>query len=103
MDTLVLRDYHGSTMAQKRSGRTVKVSVSLDKEDLAVLRDYAETSHEGNLSAAFAEAARWIRQRHARRRVVELLGGSTLTPRARDAIDAEQAGGPQKRKSRRAA
>ena len=81
----------------------MKVSVSLDKDDLVVLREYANANHDGNLSAAFAEAAQWIRQRHARRRVVELLGGSTLTPKVRASIDAEQESPPQKRRSRRAA
>ncbi len=90
-------------MAQRRAGRTVKVSVSLDKDDLAALKRRARESHEGNLSAAFAEAARWIRQREARRRLIEKLGGPTLTPEAAAAIDAEQEGGPryQPKKPRR--
>jgi hypothetical protein len=74
-------------MAQRRSGRTVKVSVSLDKDDLAALKR--------NLSAAFAEAARWIRQREARRRLIGMLGGPTLTAEAATAIDAELEGGPR--------
>src|SRR5262245_24084029 len=53
-----LLDYRGSTMVQKRAGKTVKVSVSLDKDDLAALKKRARESHRGNLSAAFAEAAR---------------------------------------------
>jgi hypothetical protein len=90
-------------MAQKRAGKTVKVSVSLDKEDLAALKREARQSHDGNLSAAFAEAARWIRQREARRRLIEQLGGPTLTPEAAAAIAAEQQGGPryQPKKPRR--
>ena len=77
----------------KRAGRTVKVSVSLDKNDLATLRRRARESYDGNLSAAFAEAARWIRQREARKALIDQLGGPTLTPEAAAAIDAEQAGG----------
>lgn len=88
-------DYHGRTMAQKRAGRTVKVSVSLEKDDLAALKRHARLAHHGNLSAAFAEAARWIRQREARRLLIEELGGPTLTPESAAAIDAEQAGGPR--------
>ncbi len=89
-------------MAQKRAGRTVKVSVSLDREDLAVLQRHAKDAHNGNLSAAFAEAAGWIRQREARRRLIDELGGSTLTPQSAAAIDVEQQGGPryQPKKSR---
>lgn len=82
-------------MAQKRPGRTVKVSVSLDREDLAALKRRARESHDGNLSAAFAEAARWIRQREARGRLIDLLGGPTLDSEASAAIAAEQAGGPR--------
>ncbi len=82
-------------MAQRRSGRTIKVSVSLDKADLASLRRAAKRSFHGNLSAAFAEAARWIRQREARRRLIEMLGGSALTTESAAAIDAELEGGPR--------
>lgn len=88
-------DYPGKTMAQARAGKTVKVSVSLDKADLAALKRAARESHQGNLSAAFAEAARWIRQREARRRLIDKLGGPTLTPESAAAIDAEQDGGPR--------
>ena len=90
-------------MAQRRAGRTVKVSVSLDKEDVAALKRRARESYGGNLSAAFAEAARLLRQREARRRLIGELGGSTLTPESAAAIDAEQAGGPryEPRKARR--
>jgi hypothetical protein len=83
-------------MSSKRAGKTVKVSVSLTREDLATLRREANHSHDGNLSAAFAEAARWLRQREARRRVIELLGGPSLTPAAAAAIDDEQRAGPTK-------
>jgi len=80
-------------MAKERAGRTVKVSVSLDRDDLAVLKRRAKESFDGNLSAAFAEAARLIRQREARRRLVDRLGGPTLTPESSAAIEAEQDGG----------
>ena len=94
-------------MTQRRSGRTVKVSVSLDRRDLAVLKRAARDSYDGNLSAAFAAAARWIRQREARKRLIEMLGGPTLTSEAASAIDAELEGGPryepQKPRRKRAA
>ena len=73
----------------------MKVSVSLNPEDIAALKRRAKESYEGNLSAAFSEAARWIRQQEARRRLIERLGGPSLTPDAAAAIDAEQAGGPR--------
>src|SRR5258708_31862812 len=87
--------YHGRTMATKRAGRTIKVSVSLDARDVAMLKRRARESYGGNLSAAFAEAARWIRQREARKRLIEDLGGPTLTPDSAAAIDTEQRGGPR--------
>jgi hypothetical protein len=83
-------------MPPKRTGKTVKVSVSLTREDLATLRREANLSYEGNLSAAFAEAARWLRQREARRHAIELLGGPSLTPAAAAAIEAEQRAAPAK-------
>jgi len=92
--------------AKKRPGRTVKVSVSLDERDVATLKRRARESYGGNLSAAFAEAARLMRQREARARLIDELGGGALTPDAEAAIDAEQAGGPRyepKRSKRRAA
>ena len=82
-------------MAQARAGKTVKVSVSLNREDVAALKRRANESYAGNLSAAFAEAARLIRQREARRRLVDRLGGATLTPESAAALDAEQQGGPR--------
>jgi hypothetical protein len=93
-------------MVRSRAGRTVKISVSLDRSDLAVLRRRARESYRGNLSAAFAEAARLIRQREARGRLIDLLGGQTLTPAHAAEIDAEQAGRndePKKRRRARAA
>lgn len=93
-------------MPQKRAGRTVKVSVSLDKEDVAALKRRAKESYGGNLSAAFSEAARWIRQQEARRRLIDKLGGQSLTAESAAAIDAEQAGGPRyepKKSKRRSA
>lgn len=103
---MVLLGYPGRTMAQPRAGNTVKVSVSLAKEDIAALKRYARHAHGGNLSAAFGDAARWIRQQEARRRLIDKLGGPSLTVAAAKAIDLEQAGGlgaPRKPRRRRAA
>jgi hypothetical protein len=88
---------------QKRAGKTVKVSVSLDKADLAALRRLARASFGGNLSAAFADAARWLRQQEARRSLVDLLGGPILTPAAAAVIEAEQAGPPPRKARKRSA
>jgi hypothetical protein len=82
-------------MAQVRAGKTIKVSVSLNREDVAALKRRAKESYAGNLSAAFAEAARLIRQREARQRLIDKLGAPPLTSEAAAAIDAEQQGGPR--------
>ena len=84
-------------MSQRRAGKTVKVSVSLDRASLAALRRRARSVHAGNLSAAFAEAADLIRQREARHALVAMLGGPTLDALASAAIDREQAGGGEPR------
>ena len=86
-----------------RAGRTVKVSISLDKDDLATLKRRARDDYGGNLSAAFADAARWIRQREARRHLIDRLGGPSSTPESAAAIEAEQRMGqrPQSRKARK--
>ena len=95
--------YHGRNMANRRAGKTVKVSISIDSGDLAILRRRARESYRGNLSAAFSEAARLIRQRAARTRLIDMLGGPTLTVGAAQSIDAEQTRNPHASKKRRRA
>jgi len=90
-------------MSIARPGKTVKVSISIDKGDLAVLKRRARESYRGNLSAAFSEAARLIRQRAARTRLVDRLGGPSLTAGAAAAIDAEQLEPPKVAKRARRA
>jgi hypothetical protein len=92
--------YRGRKMSVTRPGKTVKVSVSIDRADLAVLRRRARESYSGNLSAAFSEAARLIRQRAARTRLIDMLGGPSLTATAAGTIDGEQAGRPEPKKRR---
>ena len=90
-------------MSIARTGKTVKVSISIDKGDLAVLKRRARESYHGNLSAAFSEAARLIRQRAARTRLVDMLGGPSLTASAAKTIDAEQLEPPKVAKRTRRA
>jgi hypothetical protein len=78
-----------------RPGKTVKLSVSLGTEDVALLKRHAKEAYGGNLSAALSEATRLLRQKEARRRLLGLLGTSNLTPEAAAAIDTELAGGPR--------
>jgi hypothetical protein len=88
-------------MAAKRAGTTVKVSVSLEKRELAALKKIARERFGGNLSAAFAAAAGFIQRQEAGRRLVDLLGGPSLTEEARRAIDAEQDDPPRAAPARR--
>ena len=76
------------------------MSVSIASDDLALLKRYAREAHDGNLSAAFAEAARLVRQRQARKQLITALGGPTLTDASRAAIDAEQKNTPRQEPAR---
>lgn len=77
----------------KRAGQTEKISVSLDRSALQVLRRRAKRLYAGNVSAAIAGGARRIREEAGRERLVEWLGETgelrELTDGKREAIDAE--------------
>jgi hypothetical protein len=77
--------------AARRSGRTTNVSVSLDGTVLKMLRERADSTHGGNLSAAIAEAAQVLHRQAARDEVAKELmrGHPPLTGAERAAIDAE--------------
>ena len=49
----------------KRAGVTSKVSLSVNREDLAVLKKPAKRLHGGNVSAVFAELIAEIKRREA--------------------------------------
>src|SRR5262249_22272562 len=88
---------------ERRPGRTDKISVSLDRADLAVLRRRAKKLYGGNLSAAIAEAARRIREEEGREALVAWLGDAAgTTPEEREAIRAEWRGEAPKRRRRAA-
>lgn len=76
---------------KKRSGHTTNVSVSLDARALEMLRERADETHGGNLSAAIAEAARALHREAARAYVAEELmsGRPPLTDQDRRRIDTE--------------
>jgi hypothetical protein len=77
--------YDCEAMTNTRGGRTVKAHGLRDVDDAAVIKLRARKSRDG-------DAARSIRRREARKRLLGLLGGSVLTPDLADAIEAEQAG-----------
>lgn len=92
--------YSGSTVAQRKSmaraarpGVTEKISVSVDREDLAVLRRRARKLYEGNLSAAVGEGVRHIREQEGREALVRWLGAAgKVTDTQREALRAEWRG-----------
>jgi hypothetical protein len=89
--------------AQGRQGRTEKISVSLDRADLAVLQKRARRLHGGNLSAAIADGVRRVREEEGREALVAWLGEAAhITPEQRDSIRAEWLGvsSPRRRSGR---
>lgn len=75
----------------KRAGTTKTLSISLSPEPLKILRGRAKQVHRGNLSAAIAEAAEFMRRDMAMGELVAELekehGRLTVEDRAR--IDSE--------------
>ena len=81
-----------------RAGRTDKISVSLDREDLAAIRARARRLYGGNLSAVVAEGIQRVREEEGREALVAWLGeAGQATPKEREAIRTEWSL-PQKRR-----
>lgn len=91
--------------ASARAGHTDKVSVSIERSDLALLRERARRLYAGNLSAVIAEGVRRVREEEGREALVAWLGDvGHATPEEREAIRAEWRGeGSQPRRRRRPA
>jgi len=66
-----------------RPGKTSKVSVSLEANDLLTLRERAVDTYGGNLSAAIAEGARRIREEQGREALASWIR-ETVKPSADD-------------------
>lgn len=87
--------YLGGTMAvsrarRTRAGSTEKVSISLDRSDLVLLRRRARRLHGGNLSAAVAEGVRRLQEDEGRKALVDWLGeAGTATPEELESVRAE--------------
>jgi hypothetical protein len=79
-----------TTSRASRAGRTDKISVSLDRKDLAAIRARARRLYGGNLSAVVAEGIRRVREEEGREALVAWLGeAGQATVEERDAIRAE--------------
>jgi len=78
----------------KRAGVTQKVSLSVKRGDLAVLRKRARRLHGGNLSAVFADLIAEIKRREAWERALAWYGEPiVLSDAEQEAIDRELLGG----------
>ena len=93
-----------ATMA-KRPGNTVKLSISIDPNDLALLKKRAKRVSGGNISAAVSEAIQLAQEWEGRLALAAWLGEGREEPSAKtmDAIRAEWRGPqPPKRRTRAA-
>ena len=76
-----------------RAGRTAKVSVSIARDDLALLRARAKRLYQGNISAVVAEGVARVRQEEGRQALLAWLGEAAVaSPEEREAIRAELRG-----------
>lgn len=64
----------------KRAGRTVKLSISLDRQDVELLRKRAAKRSDGNLSAAVSEVIRIAREWEGREALAVWLGEGREEP-----------------------
>jgi hypothetical protein len=77
----------------KRAGVTRKVSLSIDRDDLAMLKRRAKRLHRGNVSAVFADLIEEIKRREAWERAVVWYGVPVVLSEAdREDIDRELLG-----------
>lgn len=91
-------------MPKRRSVGTTKISVAITHEDLDTLRARAQRLHQGNLSAAIADAAAKLRREEAAHRVLAWLDAAPLSEKRALEIDAElQVKPPSKRRRKKAA
>jgi hypothetical protein len=82
----------------KRPGITEKISVSVNREDLKILRKRADRVHDGNLSAVIAEIVARAREQENLEGLLEWLGGpGSMTKQEQDEIDRELLGQPRRR------
>ena len=74
---------------KKRAGATAKISISLSRSDLAALKKRAKRLYAGNVSAVISELAADAALLEGMQELVNWLGGTSLTPLERKAIDRE--------------
>jgi hypothetical protein len=87
----------------KRAGKTIKISISIDHADLALLKKRAKRMSGGSVSAAIADAIRVAVEWEAREELARWLGEGRAepSPETMDAIRAEWYG--KRRRTRKTA
>lgn len=87
-----------------RAGTTEKVSISIDRSELAAMRKRARRLYGGNLSAVVAEGLRRVREEEGREALLDWLGeAAQATPSELDAIRSEWRSAVPRRRARRKA
>ncbi len=91
----------------KRAGKTETLSISLSPDPLQLLRRRAQQAHHGNLSAAIAEAAEFLRRHLAMGELTTELekehGPLTDHDRATIGAELQAEAAPRRRRKTRAA
>ncbi len=88
----------------KRAGVTRKVSLSVHKDDLKVLKARAKRLHGGNVSAVFADLIKEVKRQEAWAKAALWYGKPLLlTEGEREEIDRELLGDHHPKSSRRKA
>jgi hypothetical protein len=86
---------------KQRAGRTAKISISVDRSELSMLRKRARRLYDGNLSAVIAEGVRRVREEEGREALVAWLGeAGSATPEERESVRVEwrRESAPQRRR-----
>ena len=88
---------------KKRSGRTVKLSISIDKDDFDLLKKRAKRVSGGNLSAAITEMIRIAREWEGRETLAAWLGDGREEPTTAvmESIRSEWSGATPRRATKR--
>jgi hypothetical protein len=88
-----------------RPGRTVKLSVSLDRRDVALLKKRAQRASGGNISAAITEMIHIAHEWEGREALAKWLGEGRKEPsrETMDAVRADWRGGKRLKRRTKAA
>ncbi|MBI2395314.1 MAG: hypothetical protein HYV09_37440 [Deltaproteobacteria bacterium] len=87
----------------KRAGVTEKISVSVNRDDMAIIRKRAKRLYGGNVSAVIAEVIARAKAQEQLSDLLDWLGGpAPMSKEVEEEIDRELAGQRRKRRTRAA-